>query len=146
VNLTNDHPISFTYDAALAAATASCARPTAPWWARRVRGQTKPKLPLENGQMQCTTCHDPHLRETDANKGAGKFLRLNRLQETQQPTGAQFNETNDIFCLALPRQGRPDLGAVGAREPAGRRRAIHRRRGGAARSSRPTCRSGAPPA
>ena len=99
-DLSNDHPISFTYDATLATNDGELRAPDGVNVGTRVRGQTKPKLPLEDGKMQCTTCHDPHLRETDTTKGAGKFLRLNRLQETQQPTGAQFNETNDIFCLA----------------------------------------------
>ena len=32
------------------------------------------------GQVQCATCHDPHLRETDATKGPQKFLRGQRFQ------------------------------------------------------------------
>ena len=98
----------------------------------RVRGQAKPKLPLEDGQMQCTTCHDPHLRETDPTKGAGKFLRLNRLQESA-PTGGNFSEAGDIFCLACHDKGRPAVGAVGARQPAGGRRAVQHHRGDPAR-------------
>ncbi|HZN48078.1 MAG TPA: hypothetical protein VFB71_10665, partial [Ramlibacter sp.] len=103
-DLTNDHPISFTYDAALAARDGELRSPDGAVVGTRVRGQPKPKLPLENGQMQCTTCHDPHLRETDPTKGAGKFLRLNRLQESS-PTGGNFSDASDIFCLACHDKG-----------------------------------------
>ena len=103
-DLTNDHPISFTYDAALAARDGELRSPDGAVVGTRVRGQPKPKLPLENGQMQCTTCHDPHLRETDPTKGAGKFLRLNRLQESS-PTGGNFSDAGDIFCLACHDKG-----------------------------------------
>jgi hypothetical protein len=97
-DLSNDHPISFTYDATLATADGELRAPDGVNVGTRVRGQAKPKLPLENGQVQCTTCHDPHLRETDPLKGAAKFLRLNRLQEST-PAGGQFSDTGDIFCL-----------------------------------------------
>ena len=76
-NLTNDHPISFTYDAALAARDGELRVPDGSTVGTRAPG-VKPKLPLEGGQMQCATCHDPHLRETDPLKGAAKFLRVNR--------------------------------------------------------------------
>jgi hypothetical protein len=99
VDLTNDHPISFTYDASVAALDGELRSPDGNVVGTRTRGAAKPKLPLENGQMQCTTCHDPHLKETDPLKGAAKFLRLNRLQEST-PTGGAFSETGDIFCLA----------------------------------------------
>jgi hypothetical protein len=98
-DLSNDHPISFTYNTALANADGELRNPDGVVVGNRVVGQVKPKLPLENNQMQCTTCHDPHLRETDPTKGAAKFLRLNRLQEST-PTGGTFSETADIFCLA----------------------------------------------
>ena len=99
VDLSNDHPISFTYDASVAALDGELRTPDGSTVGTRTRGAAKPKLPLENGQMQCTTCHDPHLKETDPLKGAAKFLRLNRLQETT-PTGGAFSENGDIFCLA----------------------------------------------
>jgi hypothetical protein len=104
VNLSNDHPISFTYDAALATRDGELRAPDGVVVGTRLRGQPKPKLPLENGQMQCTTCHDPHLRETDALKGTGKFLRVNRLQEAA-PTGGAFSEAADIVCLACHDKG-----------------------------------------
>jgi hypothetical protein len=98
VNLTNDHPISFTYDTALANRDGELRAPDGTTVGTRSPG-VKPKLPLEAGQMQCSTCHDPHLRETDATKGSAKFLRVNRFQE-QTPTGGAFSESADIICLA----------------------------------------------
>ena len=97
-DLTNDHPISFTYDAALAARDGELRVPDGTTVGTRAPG-SRPRLPLENGQMQCATCHDPHLRETDPLKGAAKFLRVNRFQE-QAPTGASFAESADIICIA----------------------------------------------
>ncbi|WP_088286193.1 cytochrome c3 family protein [Ideonella sp. A 288] len=99
VNLTNDHPISFTYNAALASADGELRVPDGTLVGTRVAGAPRPKLPLQDGQVQCTTCHDPHLRETDASKGSGKFLRLNRFQELP-PTGGAFAENADLICLA----------------------------------------------
>jgi len=100
VNLTNDHPISFTYNTTLAGNDGELRTPDGTIVGTRTAGvNPKPKLPLENGQVQCSTCHDPHLRETDSTKGPSKFLRLNRLQSTT-PTGGVFSETGDIFCLA----------------------------------------------
>ncbi|MCX5682220.1 MAG: hypothetical protein NT049_00840 [Planctomycetota bacterium] len=60
-DLTDDHPISFTYDAALAAKNTQLNDPS-----------SIPKaLPLDqNRQLQCTTCHDPH------NDSLGYFLRM----------------------------------------------------------------------
>lgn len=49
-NLANDHPISFVYDDTLAS-TAELAVPA-----------TLPEaVRLENGRLECTSCHDPHL-------------------------------------------------------------------------------------
>ncbi|MBI5275350.1 MAG: hypothetical protein HY854_02735 [Burkholderiales bacterium] len=98
VNLTNDHPISFTYDAALALADGELRSPNGTDVGTRSAG-VKPRLPLESGQVQCASCHDPHVRETDASKGPAKFLRANRFQEVA-PTGGAFNATNDIICIA----------------------------------------------
>ncbi len=49
-DLSDDHPLSFTYSSALAAADGELADPAS------LTGPVK----LENGKMQCTSCHDPH--------------------------------------------------------------------------------------
>jgi hypothetical protein len=98
VNLTNDHPISFTYDTSLALADGELRDPqSSPHIQTRVPG-VRPLVPLENGQLECTSCHDPHIRDEDPAKSI-KFLRLNRFQ-TLSPTGGPFNEGTDIVCLA----------------------------------------------
>ena len=100
INLTNDHPISFTYNAQLASDDGELRVPDGVNVGTRVAGvNPKPTLPLENGQMQCATCHDPHIRETDPSKGNGKFLRSNRFQFAA-PAGGTFSRSADIMCLA----------------------------------------------
>ena len=105
VDLRNDHPISFTYNNTLALADGELR--TMDTQQRHPEGSGtvigirstgyKPLLPLQPtgsggvGQVQCTTCHDPHL-------DAAKFLRLNRLQ-VAAPAGSSFNSTNDQICL-----------------------------------------------
>ncbi len=97
-DLSNDHPISFTYNSTLATADGELRDPAIePHIGNRTRGNT-PLVPLENDKMQCTSCHDPHIRDVDITKNI-KFLRLNRFQQGG-PTGGSFNEANDIICLA----------------------------------------------
>ena len=61
-DLSDDHPISFTYDSALVTANGQLRDP----------GALHQKVKLdENNQMQCTACHDPH------NNEFGKFLVQN---------------------------------------------------------------------
>jgi hypothetical protein len=125
-DLSNDHPISVSYnktltdrDGELRDATFNGVDATWEWvsagtrilGARNYRNQggggqqQKPELPLEmtgsssdSGQVQCATCHDPHIRETDASKGNQKFLRKNRFQEVT-PTNA-YDKDGDIICLS----------------------------------------------
>jgi len=104
VELKADHPISFTYDSALATADGELRAPDGVAVGNRVAGTTPPKLPLDKSQMQCTTCHDPHLRDNATGNGNAKFLRANRFQ-VSQPTGGGFNATNDIICLACHDKG-----------------------------------------
>ncbi len=112
VDLRNDHPISLDYTTALANRDGELRVVDAnqQWPADGsvlgVRGPGyKPRLPLEptgtggTGQLQCATCHDPHLYDTDeAAKGLQKFLRLNRFQET--PPSNAANTDSDIICLS----------------------------------------------
>jgi hypothetical protein len=103
-DLSNDHPISFTYNSALALADGELRTPDGSTVANRVAGAAKPKMPLENNQVQCATCHDPHLRDRSTGNGNAKFLRMNRFQ-VNQPTGAAFNTSSDIICLACHDKG-----------------------------------------
>ncbi|MDO8991385.1 MAG: cytochrome c3 family protein [Sideroxyarcus sp.] len=97
-SLSNDHPISFTYDSTLAGADGELRTPDGVTVGNRVAGAaSKPLLPLENNQMHCATCHDPHIRDVDITLNT-KFLRMNRLQEAP-PTGGAFDTANDIVCL-----------------------------------------------
>ena len=97
-DLTNDHPISFTYDSALAIADGELRDPgIEAHIANRAPG-VKPPVPLESDQVQCTSCHDPHIRDSDITRNI-KFLRLHRFQEGFA-TGGNFDENNDIICLA----------------------------------------------
>lgn len=118
-DLSNDHPISITYNDALAAADGELTQPSTGVSSTsnkliglRIRdgvtGKT-PLLPLEPtstlgaGQVQCATCHDPHITKE-------KFLRLNRFQTNAAPSGISFNEANDQICMAC----HPKLGATWA--------------------------------
>ncbi len=63
-DLSDDHPISFTYDSALASANGQLKQP----------GTLTGKIRVDhNSEMQCTSCHDPH------NNQWGKFLVENNV-------------------------------------------------------------------
>lgn len=118
-DLTNDHPISVTFDSTLATADGEL-RPvdTNQKWssgATLVVGKRtttdKPRVPLEatgsggEGQVQCASCHDPHVAPSTTNpENNQKFLRLNRFQTTAAPVpdsmASSFNPANDIICLS----------------------------------------------
>ncbi len=98
-DLSNDHPISFTYDTALASRDGELRDPAGEIEISNRSPGVSPHIPLDNGQVQCNSCHDPHIRdETDPTKNI-KFLRLNRFQRVS-PTSTAFSEPNDIICLA----------------------------------------------
>ena len=117
-NLTNDHPISVTYSAALAnrdgelrVVDANQKWPVGTGTVIGVRSPGyKPLVPLAPtgngglGQVQCTSCHDPHLRELDASKGNQKFLRAQRFQEATP--SAAYAEATDIICLSCHDKGK----------------------------------------
>lgn len=98
LDLTNDHPISVEYDSNLAVNDGELRDPAVePHIANRAPG-VNPDIPLEDNQLQCSSCHDPHIRSTNEDENI-KFLRLNRLQRVE-PATAIFNRDNDIICLA----------------------------------------------
>lgn len=55
INLTNDHPINFTYNAALATADGGLVSPASASYV-----DVASKVPLYGGKLQCATCHNPH--------------------------------------------------------------------------------------
>ncbi len=76
-DLSDDHPISFTYDATLAVQKGQLRDPSA----------LPPEVQLDKDhRLQCTTCHDPH----DDSKG--KFLRLDN---TNSKLCASCHSLND---------------------------------------------------
>ncbi len=64
-DLSDDHPVSFVYDSALAAKDEQLVDP------KILRGKIRLD---ENSELQCTTCHDAH------NDGFGKFLVVDNRQ------------------------------------------------------------------
>lgn len=97
VDLSNDHPISFTYNTALAQADGDLSDPALVTHVRNPSPGVRPELPLNNNKVECATCHDPHVRDSTGTDI--KFLRLNRFQANTNPTGIAFNKANDIICL-----------------------------------------------
>jgi hypothetical protein len=102
-DLTNDHPISLTFDTNLANVDGELRDPAStPEVGLRSPG-VKPQFPLEATgpagapQLQCVSCHDPHL--ADGADGPNKFLRGNRLQQLE-PVGGAFDADADLVCLA----------------------------------------------
>ena len=101
-DLRNDHPISLTYDTTLATADGELRDPaTTPDIGLRSPG-VRPAFPLEGTgpagepQLQCASCHDPHLPDP-AGGPPRKFLRANRLQ-VLDPVGG-YDPDADIACL-----------------------------------------------
>jgi hypothetical protein len=107
IDLSNDHPISFNYDTTLGGSTGSDgelrAPPVTDGSGTIVVGNrtasVKPNFPLENNQVQCITCHDPHIMDTVSTNPPLKFLRGNRLQQVT-PLGGLYVPSSDITCVA----------------------------------------------
>jgi predicted CXXCH cytochrome family protein len=58
-DLSNDHPISFTYDAALATADGGLVTPLSSSWVVAAAGAIS-GIPLFAGKMECASCHNVH--------------------------------------------------------------------------------------
>jgi predicted CXXCH cytochrome family protein len=74
-DLTNDHPISFVYDAALVAADGALRDPVTATilpGINSVTGTIAAELLDGTGQVQCTSCHDVH-----NGQGINKLLKVN---------------------------------------------------------------------
>jgi len=107
IDLGNDHPISFNYDSALGGISGTDGELRSPpvvagattIVGNSVLGATKPTYPLLKDQIQCPTCHDPHLSDTVSTNPPLKFLRGKRLQQVA-PVGGNYVFSDDIMCLA----------------------------------------------
>ncbi|MEO8342614.1 MAG: hypothetical protein ABI536_02245 [Gallionella sp.] len=111
IDLSNDHPISFNYDTTLGGIAGSDGELRTPPVVNNgitvVGNRTasdKPTFPLENNQVQCITCHDPHILDTVSTNPPLKFLRGNRLQQAT-PLGGLYVASSDITCLACHDKG-----------------------------------------
>lgn len=102
IDLSNDHPISFNYDTTLGGVSGTDGElrtvPVTDGTTTVVGNRTaseRPTFPLEANQVQCITCHDPHI----SSKLSLKFLRGNRLQKAT-PVGGLYIASSDIMCIA----------------------------------------------
>ena len=102
-DLTNDHPISLTYDTTLVNLDGELRDPAVAVEIGLRSPGVRPQFPLEptgpanEQQLQCASCHDPHIADLVAEQPQ-KFLRGNRLQLTTPATS--FDTATDIVCLA----------------------------------------------
>ncbi|WP_210395521.1 cytochrome c3 family protein [Motiliproteus sediminis] len=117
VDLSNDHPISFPYTTELAEADGELRDPDSESHIGTRSAGVRPIYPLTGDNMQCTTCHDPHVKGIDDPTGTAnlsesnsKFLRGPRFQMSV-PSGINFQQgvfdpstgnaqSGDIVCLA----------------------------------------------
>lgn len=108
VDLSNDHPISFTFDDAQAQRDGELYHPSQVTHLQERNQQKTPGafaypqghfLPLEDNKVECITCHDPHIRSDVPGENI-KFLRVNRFQKNAEPIEGNFSAENDIICIA----------------------------------------------
>lgn len=76
-DLTNDHPVNFTYDGALVTADGGAglndpAATIVPGYTGTING-----VLLSGGKVQCSSCHGPHIDYSGANSGYAPFLKVN---------------------------------------------------------------------
>jgi len=85
-DLSDDHPVSFTYNSSLAAADGELADPSS------LGGGVS----LENGSVQCTSCHDPHNNDlgdflVDSNRNSALCLHCH--EKDQWSSGSHSNSS-----------------------------------------------------
>lgn len=103
IDLRNDHPISLTYDTNLANVDGELYDPAVATQIGTRSPGNKYLIPLEStgpvgeAQVQCGSCHDPHMFDPGAGASI-KFLRLLRFQQGQPGQGL-FDESSDIVCV-----------------------------------------------
>ncbi len=73
-DLTNDHPISFTYDTALANQDGELFDPATTTVSTPLESGTINDVLLINGKVECASCHDVHNKDT----ADGDLLRITR--------------------------------------------------------------------
>ncbi|NOX18909.1 MAG: cytochrome C [Chlorobi bacterium] len=93
-DLKNDHPVSFAYSSALASADGELEDPNT---ALSGLGGTIAEDLLENGRMECSSCHDVHASRNDQgcngchNMHGGSFLK--------QDLTLRVDNSQSAFCL-----------------------------------------------
>lgn len=94
-DMRNDHPISFVYDPSIAIEDGELHDPTA---TPSGLGKTISEDLLENGRMECSTCHDVHVaRKTSS--GCGGCHSPHGSSLTRQTLSLRVNNTGSAFCL-----------------------------------------------
>lgn len=91
-DLQNDHPISFTYDATLAAQDGALYDPTT---TPSGLGGTIDEDLLVNGKMECTTCHDVHIARNTQGCTGCHFVH----QGTTKSLSLRKSNDGSAFCL-----------------------------------------------
>ncbi|MEN8191398.1 MAG: cytochrome c3 family protein [Bacteroidota bacterium] len=92
VDLTHEHPISFTYNTALAEADGELADPSS---TPSGLGGTIAEDMLDNGQMQCSTCHDVHVERKTVDGCNG----CHRVPGREPSLSIRIANENSALCL-----------------------------------------------
>lgn len=94
-DLRNDHPISFIYDSDLAQLDGELYDPTS---APSGLGGTIHEDLLDNGRMECSTCHDVHVARKP-NPGCGGCHTAHGGTITTRSLSIRIDNSGSTFCL-----------------------------------------------